>query len=55
MQEVDVAAILNQEILSFEQWIYQYNIEKKNLFDSLIAQIKQAVSEAIPNSEVLKI
>ena len=55
MHEEDAAAILHEEILSFEEWIYQYNIEKKSLFDSLIAQIKQAISEAIPNSEVLKI
>ena len=55
MHEEDAAAILHQEILSFEQWIDQYNIEKKSLFDSLITQIKQAVSEAIPNSEVLNL
>jgi non-canonical poly(A) RNA polymerase PAPD5/7 len=47
----DIAPLLHEEILHFEQWINQYNQEKKTLFDNLINYIKQAVNESIPNSE----
>jgi len=47
-----VSKILHEEILSFEKAVNNFNMEKKNTFDTLLDSLKSAVVEAVPGADV---
>lgn len=54
MLKIDqVAQVLHNELLEFEDSVNKFNQKNKHLFDSLISKITQAVKEIAAEAEVI--
>ena len=47
-----IAEMLHEEIQKFEEDVNVFHKEKKPLFETLLAEIKEAIAEVIPGSAV---
>ena len=43
---------LHEEVSAFEKSVDNFNMEKKNLFESLVGMIRQAVAEVVTETDV---